>query len=182
MSGEAGQIDPELLFFEISLSLYDIYIIRKDDIRDIVVDDRLAQGLPLYGTYIAAGEPARRLTLAELNKFNTYPFIKRIYDNGPIQVYDTTRLLVPSARRRRRAPLREGPVLTWASAPWPRAGCGVVAAQTAPPSGAGHDVEHLVVCGVVGALVIGVFGAFLVRLTRVLPETVAIIVLSRSLR
>jgi hypothetical protein len=39
------------------------------------------------------------------------------------------------------------------------------------------DVEHLVVCGVVGALVIGIFGAFLIRLTPVAPETVAVVVL-----
>jgi len=177
VSGEAGQIDPELLFFDNSLSLYDIYLIRKDDIRYIVVDDRLAKGLPLYGTYIAAGEPARRLTLAELNKFDTYPFIKRIYDNGPIQVYDTTRLLVPSARAAPAGPPAGGTGLD--------VGVSALAALVAllwllrlrRRPGPVHDVEHLVVCGVVGALVIGVFGAFLVRLTRVPPETVAIIVL-----
>ena len=136
-----------------------------------------AQGLPLYGTYIAAGEPTRRLTLAELNKFDTYPFIKRIYDNGPIQVYDTTALLRPSARA--------------APAGAPAGGTGLdvgvfaLAAVTAVlwllrlrrRSGPVHDVEHLVVCGVVGALVIGVFGAFLIRVTQVPPEAVAIVVL-----
>ncbi len=40
-----------------------------------------------------------------------------------------------------------------------------------------HDVEHLVVCGLVGALVIGVFGALLVRTTHAQPEATAIIVL-----
>ena len=141
------------------------------------MDDRLAQGLPLYGTYIAAGEPAGRLTLAELNKFDTYPFVKRIYDNGPIQVYDTTELLHPSARA--------------APAGAPAGGTGLdvgvfaLAAVVAVlwllrlrrRSGPVHDVEHLVVCGVVGALVIGVFGAFVVRATRAPPEAVAIGVL-----
>ncbi len=52
-----GEINPETLFFDHSLSPFDIHIIRKDDISYIVVDDRLAQGPPLYGVYIAAGEP-----------------------------------------------------------------------------------------------------------------------------
>jgi len=177
VTGEAGEINPELLYYSKVLTLYDIYLIRKDDIRYIVVDDRLAQGPALYGTYIAAGEPARDLTLAELNKFDTYPFIKRIYDNGPIQVYDTTALLHPSARA---AP---------AGAPVGGTGLDVgvfaLAAVVAVlwllrlrrRSGPVHDVEHLVVCGVVGALVIGLFGAFLIRMTHVPPEAVAIVVL-----
>ncbi|MBV8463113.1 MAG: hypothetical protein JO368_07455, partial [Acidimicrobiales bacterium] len=97
VTAESGLVNPELLFFDRRLSLYDIYLIRKADIRYIVVDDRLAQGLPLYGVYIADGEPSTRLTLSELDKFNSYKFIKRIYDNGPIQVYDVTSLLPPSA-------------------------------------------------------------------------------------
>ena len=177
VSGEAGQVDPELLYFDNSLSLYDVYIIRRDDIRYIVVDDRLAQGLPLYGTYIAAGEPARRLTLAELDKFDTYPFIKRIYDNGPIQVYDTTRLLRPSARAAPAGPPAGGTGLD--------VGVFALAALVAVlwllrlrrRSGPVHDVEHSVVCGLVGALVIAVFGAFVVRATRAPPEAVAVGVL-----
>ncbi len=177
VSGEAGQIDPELLYFDNTLSLYDIHIIRRDDIRYIVVDDRLAQGLPLYGTYIAAGEPARRLTLAELDKFDTYPFIKRVYDNGPIQVYDTTTLLRPSARAAPAGPPAGGTGLD--------VGVFALAALVAVlwllrlrrRSGPVHDVEHAVVCGLAGALVIAVFGAFVVRATRAPPEAVAVGVL-----
>ena len=95
---ESGLINPELLFFDKTLTPYDIHLIRKAQVRYIIIDDRLAQGLPLYGTYIADGEPDRRLTLAELNKYNSYPFVKRIYDNGPIQVYDLSELLRPSHR------------------------------------------------------------------------------------
>ncbi len=120
VTAESGLVNPELLFFDRRLSLYDIYLIRKADIRYIVVDDRLAQGPPLYGTYIADGEPSTRLTLAELDKFNSYPFIKRIYDNGPIQVYDVTALLRPSARSAPAGPPAGGLVLTWASSSWPQ--------------------------------------------------------------
>ena len=173
----ARQINPELLFFDHRLSLYDIYLIRKDDIRYIVVDDRLAQGPPLYGSYIAAGEPTSRLTLAQLNKFDSYPFIKRIYDNGAIQVYDVTGLLPPSARAAPAGPPVGGTGLD--------VGIFLLAALVAVlwllrlrrRPGPVHDVEHLVVCGVVGALVIGIFGAFLIRLIHVPPDLVAIVVL-----
>ena len=98
VTAESGLVNPELLYFDRSLSLYDIYLIRKADIRYLVVDDRLATGRPLYGTYIADGEPPSRLTLPQLTKLNSYSFIKRIYDNGPIQVFDLTQLLPPSER------------------------------------------------------------------------------------
>ncbi len=177
VTAESGLVNPELLFFDRRLSAYDIHLIRKADIRYIVVDDRLAQGLPLYGTYIADGEPSTRLTLAELNKFNSYPFIKRIYDNGPIQVYDVTSLLHPSARPAPSGPPGGGTGLN--------VGVFLLAAVVAMlwlfrlrrRPGRGHGAEHLVVCGVVGALVIGVFGAFVIRLTHAPPEIVAIVVL-----
>ena len=98
VSALGGQINPELLYFDSRLSIYDIFLIRKDYIRYLVTDDRLAQGLPLYGTYIAPGEPSRRLTKEDLDKFDTYPFIKRIYDNGSIQVYDLTGVLPKTER------------------------------------------------------------------------------------
>jgi len=174
----ARKVNPEAIFFDRSISLYDIYLIRKDDIHYIVVDDRLAQGLPLYGTYIAAGEPTSRLTVADLDKFNSYPsFIKRIYDNGSIQVYDVTALLHPSARAAPAGPPVGGSGLdvgifllaTLVAVQW--------LLRLRRRSGPVHDVEHLVVCGIVSALVIGVFGAFLIRLTHVPPDLVAIVVL-----
>jgi hypothetical protein len=176
-TAEGGLVNPELIFFDRRLSIYDIYLIRKADIRYIVVDDRLAQGPPLYGTYIADGEPSTRLTLAELNKFNSYPFIKRIYDNGPIQVYDVTGLLHPSSR-----PAPAGPPVGGAGLD---VGVFLLAAVVAVlwllrlrrRPGRGHNAEHLVICGVIGALMIGVFGAFVIRLTHLPPETIAIVVL-----
>ena len=113
----------------------------------------------------------------ELNKFDSYPFIKRIYDNGPIQVYDVTALLHPSARAAPAGPPVGGTGLD--------VGVFLLAAVVAVlwllrlrrRPGPVHDVEHLVVCGVVGALVIGVFGAFFIRLTHLPPEAIAIVVL-----
>ncbi len=178
VTAESGLINPELIFYDHYVSLFDIYLIRKVDIRYIIVDDRLAQGRPLYGTYIADGEPTTRLTLAQLTKFNRYPsFIKRIYDNGPIQVYDVTSLLHPFTPA--------------APAGAPVGGTGLnpgifvlaVAVAALWVRRLRHrvkpvpDAAHVVICSVVGALVIGVFGAFLVRLAGVPPDIVAVVVL-----
>ena len=174
-----GEINPETLYFDHSLTPFDIHVIRKDNISYIVVDDRLAQGRPLYGTYIAEGEPTKRLTLAELDKFNSYPQIKRVYDNGSIQVYDTTELLAqpPAAPPPAGAPAGGTGFDVYIS---------VLAALVAVSwllrlrrrwATVRGDAEHLVVCGVVGALVVGILGAFLIRLTHVAPEIVAVVVL-----
>ena len=118
VTAQAGLVNPAPLFFDHQLSPFDISLIREADIRYIVVDDRLAQGLPLYGIYISDGEPLGRLTLSDLNKFDSYPGIKRIYDNGPIQVYDLSALLRSPLGRHLRAPPWEGRALTWASSSW----------------------------------------------------------------
>ena len=165
VTAEGGLVNPASLFFDRRLSPFDISLVRQADIRYVVVDDRLAKGLPLYGIYVAYGEPHARLTLEELNKFSSYPGIKRIYDNGPIQVYDLSQLFPPS------------PQAAPAGAPVGGSGLDVGAfvlfvlvavlwmlrlrRRTEPF----RHVEHLAVCGLVGALVVGVFGAFLVRLT-----------------
>ncbi|HXN59460.1 MAG TPA: glycosyltransferase family 39 protein [Acidimicrobiales bacterium] len=177
VTAEAGLVNPELLYFDRALSLYDIYLIRKADIRYIVVDDRMAESLPLYGTYIATGEPSRRLTSAELGKFTKYDFIKRIYDNGPIQVYDVTGLLKPSQRA---AP---------AGTPVGGSGYNVIVLVLAGAVAVLwlvrlrrrrrriRDAAHLIFCILIGALMLGVFGVFVIRGAHAPPETVAIIVL-----
>ena len=188
VTAQSGLVNPAPLFFDHQLSPFDTSLIRDADIRYIVIDDRLAEGLPLYGTYVAAGEPQTRLTLAELDKFNSIPGVRRIYDNGAIQVYDLSVFLGKS--------------------PW-AAPTGLIDAA----GGKGLDVgvllaailvavmwvirlrrrsgpvridEHVVVCGVVGAMVIGLFGAFLVRLTHLPPSAIALsallVLLALSLR
>jgi hypothetical protein len=89
----SGLVNPALLFFDRQLTTYDRSLIRTADIRYIVIDTRLAKGLPLYGTYIASGEPQSRLTLAELDKFDSIPGVRRVYDNGPISVYELGSLI-----------------------------------------------------------------------------------------
>lgn len=90
-----GSDSPAPLFFDQQLTPADIALIRADDIRYIVTDTRLTEGLPLFGAYIAPAETGRptRLTAAELEKFNAIGGVYRIYDNGAIQVYDLSALL-----------------------------------------------------------------------------------------
>ena len=91
----SGLADPTPLFFSQHFDPYELSLIRKDRIRYIVVDLRLASSLPLFDTYIEPGEakPGTRLTIAELSKFDSVRGANRVYDNGPIQVYDVSRLL-----------------------------------------------------------------------------------------
>jgi hypothetical protein len=91
----SGLVNPGPLFFSSQFDHSDLSLIRQDRIRYIVVDRRLASSLPLFGTYFETGEakPGTRLTAAELSKFDSVPGIDRVYDNGPIQVYDVSRLL-----------------------------------------------------------------------------------------
>ena len=91
----SGWDNPAPLFFDQQLTPSDISLIRKDDIRYIVTDTRLTEGLPLFGAYIYPGETGHptRLTAAELEKFNSTRGVYRIYDNGAIQVYDLSLLL-----------------------------------------------------------------------------------------
>jgi hypothetical protein len=175
-----GSNDPAPLFFDRQLTPSDLALIRKDDIRYVVTDTRLTEGLPLYGAYIAPGETRipTRLTAAELQKFDSIPGVIRIYDNGAIQVYDVSRLM-----GKRPLPIGKGspgesvsgtdvPVLIVA---------GLVSfvwlirlrrrAQRARIN------EHQVVCGLVGALVIGLFGAFAIRLLHLRPTPVALLAL-----
>jgi hypothetical protein len=104
--------------------------------------------------------------------------VSRIYDNGAIQVYDVSRLMgkqplpIDKGSQGESVSGTDVPVLIVA---------GLVSivwlirlrrrAQRARIN------EHQVVCGLVGALVIGVFGAFAIRLLHLRPTPVALLAL-----
>jgi hypothetical protein len=173
-----GSDNPAPLFFDQQLTPSDIALIRKDDIRYIVIDTRLTEGLPLFGAYIAPGETGRptRLTAAELEKFNSVPGVYRIYDNGAIQVYDLSRLLgerplvVPTySVRSIRATGTDPAVLGLAIL--------VAAVWLLRLRRRARHVRidaHTVVCGMVGALAIGLFWAFAILLIHLPPGRTAI--------
>jgi hypothetical protein len=176
-----GSENPAPLFFDQQLTPSDISLIRKDDIRYIVTDTRLTEGLPLFGAYITPGDTGRptRLTAAELEKFNSIRGVYRIYDNGAIQVYDLSQflgerpLVVPrDSVRSIRATRTDAVVLVLAilvALVWlwrlrRRARLVPIDAQ-------------MVVCGMVGALAVGLFGAFAILFIHLPPDPIAILAL-----
>jgi hypothetical protein len=175
-----GSNDPAPLFFDQRLTPSDIALIRKDDIRYVITDTRLTEGLPLYGAYIAPGETRKptRLTTAELEKFNSIPGVYRIYDNGAIQVFDVSRLV-----GKHPLPLLHG------SPGEPASGTDVAVLVLAclvaivwvfrlrRRTRRSPINEHLVVCALVGAMTIGLFGAFAVRLLHLPPTPVSVLTL-----
>lgn len=175
-----GFNDPAPLFFDQRLTPSDIALIRKDDIRYVVTDTRLTEGLPLYGAYVAPGETREptRLTRAELQKFNSIQGVYRIYDNGAIQVYDVSGLVgkqpLPMLRGSPAEPASGTDVAVLALA------CLVAVVwlfrlyrrvRRSPIN------EHMVVCGLVVAMTVGLFGAFAVRLFHLPPVPIAVAVL-----
>jgi hypothetical protein len=174
-----GSDNPAPLFFHQQLTPSDISLIRKDDIRYIVTDTRLTEGLPLFGAYIAPGETGHptRLTAAELEKFNSARRVHRIYDNGAIQVYDLSRLLgdrplvVPrDSVRSHRATGTVVVVLVLAIS-----AATVWLLRLRRRAKLVPIDEHMVVCGMVGALAIGLFGAFAILLIHLPPGPIAIL-------
>jgi hypothetical protein len=179
-----GLVDPAPLYFGTEFTPFDRSLIRQGDIRYVVVDSRLTEGLPLYGTYIAAGESTRpvRLTPAQLDKIASVPGVRRIYDNGPIQVYDVSAVLG-------KPPL---PPPTDASRAGGGRGADVGVLLVAVPVAVLWATKlyrrrkrpvdsHVVVCGIVGAMVVGLFGAGLLLLAPVSPEPVVLAILTALL-
>lgn len=175
-----GSANPSPLFFDQRLTLSDFALIRKDDIRYVVTDSRLTEGLPLYGAYIAPGETRNPtlLTMAELQKFNSIPGVYRIYDNGAIQVYDLSTLL--GKQPLSVASGASGQPVSGTSVAVPVLACLVAVvwlfklrrrARRAPIN------DHLVVCGLVGAMAFGLFWAFAVRLLHLSPAPVSVVTL-----
>jgi hypothetical protein len=176
-----GSASPAPLFFGQRLTPSDISIIRKDDIRYLVTDTRLTEGLPLFGAYIAPGETGHptRLTAAELGKFNSIPGVYRIYDNGAIQVYDLSRFL---GERPLVVPRDSVPSIR-------TTGTDVAVLALAILVAAGWLLrlrrrsrlvpidEYTVVCGSVTALAAGLFGALAILLAHLPPGPVAIVAL-----
>lgn len=72
-------------------------VIAHDAIDYVVVDRRLSHSLPVDGYYYNREEPLanerlKPISAVSLRKFNYLPGVDRIYDNGPIVIYDTTRI------------------------------------------------------------------------------------------
>jgi hypothetical protein len=104
VTAASGLVNVGPIYFSPTMATYPLSLVTKAQIRYLLVDDRLAQGRPLFGVYFEPGETPtpQRLTLAELEKFRSVPGLRLVYDNGPIQIYDLASVLgLPP-----RAPLR----------------------------------------------------------------------------
>jgi hypothetical protein len=93
--GEIRGIPVTEVFFSKAFSFADRTVIVHDAIDYIVVDRRLTHSLPVDGYYYDREEPLAHertnpIASSVLSKFNRVPGIDRIYDNGPIVIYDTT--------------------------------------------------------------------------------------------
>ncbi|MDP9091632.1 MAG: glycosyltransferase family 39 protein [Actinomycetota bacterium] len=83
------------LYFDTTWNDYDTSLVRRANIRYLVVDTRLAQGPPAFGTYFEPGETQgpEILTTEQLTKFDAVPGVASVYANGPIHIYDLSALL-----------------------------------------------------------------------------------------
>ncbi len=72
----------------------DYYVLLKDHLSYVVVDTRLASGLPLVGVYVENDEPnayghTHPPSRAGLLKFDGVCPIGRVFDSGNISIFDT---------------------------------------------------------------------------------------------
>ncbi len=86
-------IDESSVVFDRTFTSKDSSLLRAGDIQFIVIDERLAAGLPRVGVYMEQGEPdsyrhRTPLALVALRKFDSLRGAKRIYDNGSVAIYD----------------------------------------------------------------------------------------------
>ena len=90
-----GSVNVGPLYFDRTWGTYDIALVRQAHIRYLVVDSRLASGPPAYGSYFEPGETngVERLHAAQLDKFAAVPGFVKLYTNGPITIYDLSRIL-----------------------------------------------------------------------------------------
>lgn len=105
--GSYGHLDPVLgsirgipvttVFFSRRFDAAVRTVIVRNAIDYVVVDRRLSHALPVDGHYYERGEPGafertRPVSRAALRKFERVPGIGKVFDNGPIVIYDTTGL------------------------------------------------------------------------------------------
>ena len=95
---KAGGISAPSLYFADDFGLPEMDAARSLQLRFLFVDRRLADDLPHFGSYFEKGEPKRRLTDAQLAKFDDLRGITPVYRHGPISIYDLKNLGAPELR------------------------------------------------------------------------------------
>lgn len=90
-------VDVSPVFFSTSLTPSDNALLHDAQVHYLVVDLRLSTALPAVGVYFEPGEPGsylrtRPIDRQALTKFNTVPYVNRVFDNGNIVIYDVEKL------------------------------------------------------------------------------------------
>ena len=169
-----GLVNASPLFFDRGIGPYDIGLVRRADIRYILIDDRLAESLPLYGTYVEPGETHKptRLTLAELNKWNSVPGARLVYDNGSIRIYDLASLLQLSPTASAPGPIdgSRGTGTDWLVLAAAVITAGVWLRRLRRVRGRTRLDEKRVIFTLLAVMVAGVFGAFMIVPTDLPPR------------
>jgi hypothetical protein len=92
ITGLADRLDISNLVLGDRVTDEDMNAIKRGRIDFIMVDSRLAKALPLVGVYFEQGEDSlihqAPPTTEALRKFDRFHGIGRIFDNGPIAIYD----------------------------------------------------------------------------------------------
>lgn len=93
----ATKIDASRLLLAPTFTDRDVQLIREAGISLVIADRRDAQALPQQRVYIESGEygeenRGRPVPLEALTKLASVRGVQRVYDNGPIAIYDVSRL------------------------------------------------------------------------------------------
>lgn len=104
VTGLEDKVDVSLVFFASRLGPSEMALLRHGQVRYLVVDLRLAYGLPRLGFYFEPAEPGAYhhlapIDLADLTKFDTVPQIRRVFDSGDIVIYDLGGLINAPEKR-----------------------------------------------------------------------------------
>jgi hypothetical protein len=86
------------VFVTDSIGPTEVNVLRRGGVEYVVVDRRLATGLPYVGYYFEKAERLRRaadepMRASQLDNFDEAPGASRIYDSGDVQVYDVSDLV-----------------------------------------------------------------------------------------
>lgn len=93
----ADHVNIAPVFTSDELGSFERSLLRQGNIRYLVVDRRLSEGLPLFGVYFENGEPGEYehstpINLYALLKFNYMPGVSKVFDSGNIAIYDVEAL------------------------------------------------------------------------------------------
>jgi hypothetical protein len=81
------------VYFSPTFGTNDEYLLKRGDVRYLLVDMRMSTALPMFGVYTESGEPhanehTEPIPLQALEKFDYLPHVDRVFDSGNIILYD----------------------------------------------------------------------------------------------